>query len=568
MSEIKKRKSYKTQAIVELALVLSVLVVLNLILSDYFFRIDLTKEKRYSLSEASINLSKQVDDVLYVKCYLEGEFPAGFKRLSKTTREMLDEFRAYSGGQIQYEFIDPFAEADNKKSNDIVQELGAKGLQPTSVQVKKDDELSQKIIVPGALIYYKGKEIAVNLLKGQFGAAPEEVINSSIELLEYEIANALRKATETKAKRIAILESHGELDKWDVAEAKAELEQYYDVKRVPLTDVPPQELNNYAGIIIARPTLEFSEFEKFKIDQYVMNGGKVLWFMDTQIADMDSMQKNDAQFMSASYQLNLDDMLFRYGVRVNYDLVQDIQCEAIPVLSGMRDGMPQSKLAPWLFYPIVAPVISHPIVKNMDPVWFQFASSIDTTTSKKIKKTVLLQTSPYSRAVASPVRVDLNMARVRPEPEMFQKGNLPLAVLLEGEFTSIFQYRAGATQSSELPYKEKIDNNKMIVVADGDVIKNQRKKSTGEIYPLGYNRYTNQQYGNKRFVLNCIDYLCDASGLIEVRGKEITLRLLNKAKIKKEKSKWQMINMAVPLALVLLFGGVNRVIRKKKYIMR
>ncbi len=562
-----KRRNYKTQAIVELVLMLSVLVFINLILSRYFFRIDLTKEKRYSLSAASINLAKKVDDVLYVKCYLQGEFPAGFKRLSKSTREMLDEFRAYSGGQIQYEFIDPFAEADAKKSGDIVQELGAKGLQPTSVQIKKDDELSQKIIVPGALFYYKGKEIAVNLLKGQFGAAPEEVINSSIELLEYEIANALRKATENKVKRIAILEDHGELDKWDVAEAKAELEQYYDVKRIPLTMVPPQELNNYTGVIIAKPTTAFTEYDKFKLDQYIMNGGKVLWFIDSQIADMDSLQK-EPMFMSGSYQLNLDDMLFRYGVRINYNLVQDIQCEAIPILAGMRNGMPQQKLLPWLFYPAAAPVVDHPIVKNMDPVWFQFASGIDTTSNKRIRKTVLLQSSPYARAVPSPVRVDLNMARVRPDPDMFTKGNIPLAVLLEGEFTSIFQYRMGASESSELPFKERISSNKMIVVADGDVIRNQRKKSTGEIYPLGYNRYTNQQFGNKRFVLNCIDYLCDDSGIIEVRGKEITLRLLNKGKIKKEKGTWQAINMIAPLALVLFFGGINRWVRKRKYVYK
>ncbi len=559
-----KRKSYKTQALVELVLVLVVLVVLNLILSSWFYRIDLTKEKRYSLSPASIALAAKVDDVMYVKCYLEGEFPAGFKRLSKSTREMLDEFRAYSGGKIQYEFIDPFEEADAKKSGDIVQELGDKGLQPTSVQIKKDDELSQKIIVPGAIFYYKGKEIAVNILKGQFGANPEDVINSSIELLEYEIANALRKATEKNAKQIAILEDHGELDKWDVAEAKAELEQYYTVKRIPLTMVPPQELNNYAAIIIAKPTQAFSEFDKFKIDQYIMQGGKVLWFIDTQVADMDSLQK-EPMFMSSSYSLNLDDMLFRYGIRVNHNLVQDIQCEAIPILAGMRNGMPQQKLLPWLFYPAAAPVVNHPIVKNMDPVWFQFASSIDTTSAKKIKKTVLLQSSPYSRAVNAPVRVDLNMARVRPEPEMFQKGSLPMAVLLEGEFTSVFQYRMGAANSSELPYKERVENNKMIVVADGDVIRNQRKKSTGEIFPLGYNRYTNQQFGNKRFVLNCMDYLCDDSGIIEVRGKEITLRLLNKAKVKKEKAMWQSVNLLLPLLVVLLFGGINRWIRKRRY---
>jgi ABC-2 type transport system permease protein len=559
-----KKKSFKIQSLTELALVLALLVLVNLIFSGYFIRVDLTKEKRYSLSPSSKSLASKVDDVMYVKVYLEGEFPAGFKRLSKSSKEMLDEFRVYTNGRLEYEFLDPFAEADGKKTNEIVEELSSKGLQPTSVQIKKDDEMSQKIIVPGAIFYYKGKEYAVNFLKGQFGANPEDVINSSVELLEYEIANVLRKATEKSGKKIAFLEDHGELERFDVADAVAELEQYYEVKRVPLSSIPPEELNKYAGVVVAKPTMPFSEFDKFKLDQYIMNGGKVLWVMESQIADMDSLNK-EPFFMTASYDLQLDDLLFRYGVRINANLVQDVQCEAIPILSSVRNGNPQQKLLPWVFYPVSAPLDNHPIVKNIDHVWFQFANSIDTTASKKIRKTVLLRSSPYSRAISAPVRVDLNIARVNPDPSLFNKGGNPMAVLLEGEFNSVFQYRLGASMDPALPFKNKIDNNKMIVIADGDVIRNQRKKSTGEVFPLGYNRYTNQQFGNKRFILNCVDYLCDDSGLIEVRGKEITLRLLNKAKMKKEKLQWQLINMVAPIALILLFGFINGIIRKRKY---
>ncbi len=558
------KQKNKNRSITELILVVALVIITNLICSVYFLRFDLTKEKRYSLSEASKNLASRVDDVLYVKVYLEGDFPSGFKHLGKSTKEMLDEFAAYANGNIQYEFIDPFSDADTKKSSDIVKELVSKGLQPTSVQIKKDDEMSQKIIVPGAMFYYKGREIPVNFLKGQFGAAPEDVINSSIELLEYEIANVLRKATETGLKRIAFMDDHGELDQWDVADAKAELEQFYDVKRIPLSSVPPQELNKYAGIIIAKPTLPFSDFDKFKLDQYVMNGGKIIWIIDSQIADMDSLQK-EPMFVSVSYDLNLDDILFRYGVRINQNLVQDIQCEAIPILSAVKNGNPQQKLLPWLFFPAATPASDHPIVKNIDPVWFQFASSIDTTSNKDIRKSVLLRTSPYARLMGAPVRVDLNMARIRPDPELFSKGSFPMAVLLEGKFNSIFQYRMGANANPELPFKSSIDNNKMIVISDGDIIRNQRKKSTGEIFPLGYNRYTNQQFGNKRFILNCVDYLCDNSGIIEVRGKEITLRLLNKAKVKQEKTKWQIINIGAPLIIILIFGVTNQWIRKRKY---
>jgi ABC-2 type transport system permease protein len=561
----KTQSSPRRQAITELILVLALVIFANLIFSSFFFRIDLTKEKRYTLSQASKSLAGKINDVMYAKVYLAGEFPAGFKRLSKSVKETLDEFAVYSNGKIQYEFIDPFDNADNKKASNIVEELASKGLQPTNVQIRKDDESAQKIIVPGAIFYYKGKEIPVNFLKGQFGANPEEVINSSIELIEYEVANALRKATAEKTLKIAFTDDHGELGRWDVADVQAELEQYYEVKRIPLSSVPPDELLKYSAIVVARPTQSFSDFDKFKIDQFVMHGGKLLWLVETQIADMDSLQE-EPQFVSADYELGLDDILFRYGVRVNRDIVQDLQCERIPILATIRNGVPQQKLVPWVFFPVVSPSLDHPIVKNLDPVWLQFAGSIDTTANKNIRKKILLRTSPYSRTLGAPVRVDLNLARSKPDPSLYMSQGHPVAVLLEGEFNSIFQYRPGATADPSLPYKVKIDYNRMIVVSDGDVIRNQRKKSTGEVFPLGYNRFTNQQFGNKRFVLNCMDYLCDDSGIIEVRAKEITLRLLNNSKVKRERNFWMWLNTLLPVALVLVFGATNHYIRQRRYV--
>ncbi|MFN7313315.1 MAG: gliding motility-associated ABC transporter substrate-binding protein GldG [Bacteroidota bacterium] len=560
------KKSLKIQSLTELAAVIGVLLFLNLILTNYFFRIDLTAEKRYSLSGSSKNLAGKVNDLMFVKVYLEGEFPAGFKRLRQASKEMLDEFAAYSGGKIQYEFVDPFENADAKKAQDIIMELGDKGLQPTNVQIKKDDESTQKLIIPGAIFYYKGKEYPVNLLRQQFGQAPEEVINESIELLEYEIANVLRKSVETKAKTIAFIDDHGELDKWDVADASQELKSYYSVTRIPLNIQTPQSLIKHDALIIAKPTKPFSEYEKFLLDQFVMNGGKILWLIDSQIADMDSLGKS-RMFMSAGYELNLDDLLFKWGVRINQNLVQDLQCNAIPILSTMRNGNPQQKLLPWLFFPVLSPTADSPhiIVKGIDPVFSQFVSGIDTTSSDDVKKTVLLKSSPYSRTMGAPVLVDLNMARLQPDPNFFTTGKTPVAVLLEGKFNSLYQYRPGASQSTDLPYKGEIANNKMIVVADGDIIRNQRKQSTGEIFPLGYDRYTNQQFGNKRFVLNCMDYLLDDSGIIEVRAKEFKLRLLDKGKLKSQRTRWQIINMVIPIALIVLFGVINHYIRKRKY---
>ena len=562
-----KKRNFKLQSLTELGLVLGLLILLNLILTNYFFRIDLTSENRYSLSESSKKLSAKVDEVLFVKVYLEGDFPAGFKRLRQSTKEMLDEFSAYTNGKMQYEFIDPFENADAKKANDILRELGEKGLQPTNVQIKKDDESTQKLIVPGAVFYYKGKEYPVNLLKAQFGQGPEEVINESIELMEYEIANVLRKCVETKVKQVAFIDDHGELGRWDVADASQELKEFYAVTRIPLALQTPQSLMKNDALIIAKPTTQFSEYEKFLLDQFVMHGGKILWLLESQIADMDSMGRS-AMFMTGSYDLNVDDMLFKWGVRVNPNMVQDLQCNAIPILSTLRNGTPQQKLLPWMFFPVAAPSQQNPhiIVKGIDPVFFQFASSIDTTSNKDIKKTILLTSSPYSRTVGAPVKVDLNMARTQPDPNMFTTGNVPLAVLLEGKFVSLFQYRPGA-KTDALPYKPFIENGKMIVVSDGDVIRNQRKESTGEIFPLGYDRYTNQQFGNKRFLLNCMDYLCDDSGIIEVRAKEIKLRLLDKGKLKTERLKWQLVNLFIPIAIMLIFGLVNKMIRKRKYTL-
>jgi ABC-2 type transport system permease protein len=562
-----KKRNFKLQSLTELGLVLGLLILLNLILTNYFFRIDLTSENRYSLSESSKKLATKVDDVLFVKVYLEGDFPAGFKRLRQSTKEMLDEFSAYTNGKMQYEFIDPFENADAKKANDILRELGEKGLQPTNVQIKKDDESTQKLIVPGAVFYYKGKEFPVNLLKAQFGQGPEEVINESIELMEYEIANVLRKCVETKVKQIAFIDDHGELGRWDVADASQELKEFYAVTRIPLALQTPQSLMKNDALIIAKPTIQYSEYEKFLLDQFVMHGGKILWLLESQIADMDSMGRN-AMFMTGSYDLNVNDMLFKWGVRVNPNMVQDLQCNAIPILSTLRNGTPQQKLLPWMFFPVAAPSQQNPhiIVKGIDPVFFQFASSIDTTSNKDIKKTILLTSSPYSRTVGAPVKVDLNMARTQPDPTMFNTGNVPLAVLLEGKFVSLFQYRPGA-KTDALPYKPFIENGKMIVVSDGDVIRNQRKESTGEIFPLGYDRYTNQQFGNKRFLLNCMDYLCDDSGIIEVRAKEIKLRLLDKGRLKTERLKWQLVNLFIPIAIMLIFGLVNKIIRKRKYTL-
>jgi ABC-2 type transport system permease protein len=298
-----------------------------------------------------------------------------------------------------------------------------------------------------------------------------------------------------------------------------------------------------------------------------MHGGKVLWLVESQMASMDSLQRENL-FVSTTYPTRIDDMLFKYGVRINSNIIQDYQCNGIPILSGMRDGVPEQKLLPWPFYPVSPGLGNHPIVKGVEPIWFQFAASIDTLANPAIKKTVLVQSSPNSRVLSAPVRVDLNTARLDLQPEMFRRnsnGNFIMGVLLEGNFTSNFQYRYDASKTPELPFKDHVENNKMIVISDGDVIRNQFKKSTGEVFPLGYDRYTRETFGNKKFIQNCIDYLCDDSGIIEVRSKEIKLRLLDKGKVKKDSNFWIAINLGLPILLIIIFGLVNQYIRKRKY---
>lgn len=550
-----------------LLLALGMIVLINVLSQQLFFRLDLTKEKRYTLSASSERLASKLNDVLYIKVYLEGEFPAGFKRLRNSTRELLDEYRIVSGGKIEYEFIDPFEGKTTEQINEIVQQLGEKGLYPTNVQIKQDDEMSQKLIVPGATFAYKGKEYPLNLLKNQFGADPEQTINQSLELLEYQISNVLRKCTIEEKKKIAFLTGNGELQGKEVADFARELAEYYELGRINLHDFPVEKLTEFDGMIIAKPDSFFTEYDKFKIDQYIMHGGKVIWLIDALFANMDSTRNSAGEFMTYNYDLNLDDMLFRYGVRINPVLVQDLQSNYIPILNNFPGAPAQTKMLPWLFYPVMGSSSNHPIVKNLDYVWGQFTNTLDTVGARQLNKTVLLHTSLYSRTVSNPARVNINMARLNPNPELFNRANMPVAVLLEGGFESVFKYRyKGGNDSSlkALQYKEKTDSNSMIVIADGDIIRNQVSKE-GQVYPLGFDKYSKQTFGNKNFMVNCVDYLCDESGLIEVRMKEIKLRLLDRAKLKSEKLKWQLINMVIPVLLLVLFGGWHAWWRKRKY---
>ncbi len=572
-------KQNKKNDIAKVVATFAVLLLLNYVSSFWFLRLDLTQEKRYTLSDATKKILKNLDDVVYFKIYLEGEFPAGFKKLRNETREMLNEFKAYAGKKIEYEFINPSASSDKKTREDIYRQLYKQGLLPTDLSVKEDDGISNKIIWPGAILSYKNKEIPLQLLKSQMGVPPEQIVNGSVESLEYELINGINKITQPNVMKVAFIEGHGELNSLQTADIAKTLAEYYVVDRITLngqlstlTERAENDSGNfivkrkYETLIIAKPTNAFSENDKFIIDQHLMYGGKILYLIDPVFAEMDSLETSEFT-MAIPIDLKLDDQLFTYGARINFTLVQDLQAAPIPVVTGRIGTQIKTEMFPWLFFPLFMPSTSHPIINNLNVVKGEFVSTIDTIAKPEIKKTVLLQSSRYTKILNAPVRISLGMLRIEPNMQQFNKPQQPVAVLLEGEFNSVFENRIpkSVENSKEIAFKNKSVNTKIIVVGDGDMIKNHIKKTGNEYLPLGYDRFTKQQYGNKDFILNCVNFLCDDNGLMEVRSRKLTLRLLDQALIKEQRTKWQALNLLLPILIVIAFGITQYIIRKKRY---
>lgn len=575
------RKNIRRNSFVQLTIRLALLIIINILSSFAFYRLDLTADKRYTLSPSTRNMLKELDGPVTFKVYLEGDFPAGFQRLRNETREMLNQFRAYSKN-IQFEFIDPSAGKDKYQLDAMYMQLAKSGLNATDLQVKDKTGITRKIIFPGALVSYKGKEMPVDLLLTQVGKPPAEVLNNSVQSLEFGLTNAIRKLSVTGKPKIAFIDGHGELEPVYTASIEAALSEYYDIDHVRINGQPsalasatqntaasanPAIVNSYKAIIIAKPDSTFSknELDKFVIDQFIMRGGKVLWLVDKVFAEMDSLRTQD-QIMALDMDLNLDDMLFNYGVRLNSNLVVDMNSLAIPVVIDQKGNQ---KLMPWVFFPLLVPTSSHPIVRNLSPIKTEFISSLDTVETPGVAKTILLSTSRHSRILKAPVMISLSFLYQQPQAEQFNQPYQPVAALLEGEFTSLYLNRIPKqfVNSPEINFSGKSVNTAMIVVADGDVIKNQLQP--GEIrptpLPLGYDRYTGQQFGNKDFILNAMNYLCDDSGLLSVRSRDVKLRALDHSLVETERLKWQLVNIIVPVLLVLGFAFVHAYWRKRRY---
>jgi ABC-2 type transport system permease protein len=574
-----KKKNIKKSNIARLILALVIIVLINIISSFLFTRVDLTSEKRYSLSPATKRLLRTLPDVVFFKVYLEGDLPPGFKRLSNETREMLDEFRAFSD-KIQYEFVNPSANPEPKERNETYRLLVERGLQPTDLRVNKKGQSAQLIIFPGTIVSYRSREVPVQLLMAQIGQDPDKVLNNSIQTLEYNLASAIQELIKPVKPRIAFIEGQGELSKLETMDAQNSLSDFYDVDRITMNhkinsltirlkadSTHDKLVNKYHAIIIAKPTKAFDEKDKFLIDQFIMRGGKVLWLIDPVFASMDSLQKYAAT-MGISNDVNLEDMLFNYGVRLNVNLVLDLNALSIPITTGKVGNQPQIDFLPWYFFPILTPYLNHPIVNGLNAIKTEFISTLDTVETPDVKKTILLTTSSYSRALNAPVYIDLEILKKQPEERLFNQGPQPVALLLEGIFKSGFQFRIppDLAANNDLGFLEKSSKpSKMVVVTDGDMIKNQFQVQQGYPLPLGYDQWTRQTFGNKDFILNVMNYLCDDSGLISVRSRELKLRLLDKTRISKQALYWQLLNMLLPILLITGFGIGKYLLRKKKY---
>lgn len=586
-SSLANRKNNRRNEAFSIVITLIIIVLVNTIGSFVYTRLDLTSEKRYTISKTSKEILGDLDDYVYFRVYLEGDFSAGFKKLRKETKEMLDEFRAYSKF-IDYEFINPSESDVQNERTETYKILWQSGLNYYTEMVQTKTGTQQIMVWPGILMSYRENERAIDLLSGQSGQSQETVLNNAAQDLEYKLISAIKEISTTNRKTIAFVDGHGELSDNEVYDIANTLSKKYNIKRATLNEqvnaLTKRDLDRDSNIVIkpafntiifAKPTQTFSEKDKFLIDQYIMYGGKVMWLLDNVSASMDSLQ-NAESTMGLALNLNLDDQLFKYGIKLNRNLLLAYPCAQIGLVTGEGTNI-QSMLLPWYYFPLLNPASEHPIVRNIEAVKADFVSSLEPTTSAPdIQKIPLLKTSDYTKVSSAPVFISLDILNERPNAKMFPQKGMTTAYLLNGTFTSLYENRMteAIMESPEIGFKTHSVPTSMIVVADGDIIRNQlaqldyakkNNKRVGSPLPLGYDQYTNITYGNKQFIENAVSYLIEGEGLISIRSRELKIRLLDMNKINDNQIKWQVINVVLPSAIMIIFGLILAILRKKKY---
>jgi ABC-2 type transport system permease protein len=549
---------------------LTLLVIVCAVIAGSFLRIraDLTEDKRYTLSAPTRKVLSGIRNDIFVQVYLDGEMPIPFKRLKRSVREMLDEFRIASGSRLDYDFINPSEGNNSEKRDALYQSLMAKGLNPVDIRDKDvEGGSSQKIIFPGMIVNYNAIEVPVNFLKNNPSVSAEENLLHSTEGLEYEMIQPVATLTSDTVYRVAFIEGHDEIPEIRVADLTFHLARFFTVDRGIISGTPGI-LDKYAAVVIAGPGKEFNENDKFVLDQYIMNGGRVVWLIEEVNVNSDSLVYGET---AALYRpLNIEDQLFRYGARINPEVVQDIDCAQIRLILSSVGARQQPVSVPWLYFPKLTPDPEHPITRSINKVRGEFVNYIDTVgLDNNIRKRVLLSTSAYTRTLSPPFMISLREAELTPDERAFSKSGLPVAVLLEGKFPSAFRNRitGNLVKNGNLKVKTESIDTKMIVIADGDIIKNEVRRSgtTETPMPLGQDSYTMEMFGNRDFLINCLNYLVDDNGIMELRSRELKLRLLDRSVIRTERFKWQIINIAGPVLIVIIAGIIYSMLRRRKY---
>ncbi len=554
--------------IVSIVTLIAGLFLLNLLGSYFYKRFDLTQDKRFTLSEEAKEIIDPINSPVIVDVFLKGEFPPEFRRLQSETEQLLDEFSAYNSN-IKFKFINP----TDKDSQQFQSQFEKFGLTPAQVSVTESGKQSTELVYPWALAHHNGKSVKIPLLKNQLGATSQERVNSSLQNLQYAFADGFKKLATEKSKKVAVLKGNGEYDDRYIADFFATLKDYYFIAPFTLDSVSSnpertlKSLNSFDLIVVAQPTIAFNDSEKYVLDQYIMNGGKSLWLLDATQMHADP---STGETFAFGMDLNLNDFFFKYGIRINPNLVKDVYSAPIVLASG-EDNESQYNKYPWFFSPLSSSANNHPIVTNIEAVKFDYASAMDTLPNN-IKKTILLSSSPISKIVGLPSPIDfdeeipsnLQVVNEGPDPREFNAGEIPLAVLLEGSFSSVFKNRIKPIKlDGELKNIDDGKTSKMVVISDGDVIKNQMQGNRP--LELGFDKMTNSFYGNKEFLLNTVNYLLDDSGLINIRTRQIAVPFLDPEKTAVERSKWQTLNLLLPLGLLSIFGLFFNYYRRRKY---
>jgi gliding-associated putative ABC transporter substrate-binding component GldG len=551
---------------------LAALVLVNVLFHQFHVRLDLTKEKRYTISEPSRTLLKGLRDKVELTVFLDGDLPAGFRKLAGSAEDMLSAFRGEAVNNLSYRFARPGEGLDDTARIALYDSLRRMGINPTNVkaQAKEGEGMEERLVFPGALLTYKDRVLGIDFLQGQSSVDGINSLNNAEALLEYKLADGIRRITLDTVPLIGYLEGNGEPVDYRVYDLiERTLRQHYAFRILPIDSVEAIP-SVFSALLVVKPMKPFTDRQKLKIDQYIMRGGQVVWMLDNLYASLDSLQRSEGQFIAFDLGLNLEDLLFKYGARINRDLVQDLQSDKIPSVVGQLGDKPQIQVLPWPYFPLLRNTSNHPVAKNLDYVVSQFPHSIDTVDAPGIRKTVLLSTSPESRSLQTPARVEWASIRTEEDLRTFTKPHIPVAVLLEGRFSSLYANRLPLALIDSMaaagnPYRPIADKDgKMVVVADGDLVMNGVTQQEGPL-PMGMNMYTKQQYANREFLLNTLEYLTDRSGILETRAKDYTLRLLDNRKVEEEGRFWTWLNILLPILVVISAVALYQFFRAKKY---